>query len=115
MAFSAVMLGKRLREARQKKGYKQSYVAEKVDFSDEHLSRIENGVKPIYVHKLSMICELLDVTMAEVLAAAYEPVGGDDMFAAFCEISDGCSEETKRAMLDVCRAIAQAEKRAKGE
>jgi len=113
MAFSAELLGKRLKEARQRKGLKQSYVAEKVDLSEQHLSRIENGAKPIYVHKLCMICELLDVSVADMLAQAQEPMGDEDARAAFAEIARDCSGETVRAMLETCRAIANVERRAK--
>ena len=113
MALSAATIGKRIQEARQKKGYKQSYVAEKVGFSDPHLSRIENGTKPVYLHKLDMICELLDVSVVEILAGSEEPMSRTAAEVAFAEIIKDCSPETIGDMLNTCKIMAEIEKRSR--
>ena len=48
MAISAAILGKRLQKARLKKGYTQEYIAEKIDLSVPHLSRIERGSSMLF-------------------------------------------------------------------
>ena len=112
MSVSAEILGHRLKQARKKKNYSQDYVAEMIDLSVEHLSRIENGKKNIYLHKLALWCDVLDVPIEEILTGAVTPTNPEHN-RQFGEIAQGCSEDTIRAMLDVCRRIAEVEKRAK--
>ena len=110
MAISAELLGKRLKRARKQKSLTQEHIAEKVDLSIEHLGRIENGKKPVYIHKLGLWCDALDVPIEEILTGAAIPANSS-YNRQFGEIAEGCSEETVAAMLDVCRRIAQVEKR----
>lgn len=112
MAISASILGKRLQKARIAKGITQEYVAEKVDLSVPHVSRIETGKKSIYLHKLALWCDVLDVPMEEILTGALVPANPAHN-RQFGEIAQGCSVETITAMLDVCRRIAEVERRAK--
>lgn len=110
MAVSAQILGQRLQNARQKKGITQEQLAEIIDFSIPHLSRIERGSKPVYVHKLGLWCDALDVPIEEVLTGAAIPANSG-YNRQFGEIAEGCSEETIAAMLDVCRRMAEIERR----
>ena len=112
MAVSAEILGSRLKKARMDKGFTQEYVAEKVDFTPEHVSRIERGLKPIYLHKLSEWCDLLDIPMEDVINSAVIPENAEHN-RQFGEIAKHCSQETVAAMLSACRAIAQVEKSAR--
>ncbi|MBQ2949348.1 MAG: helix-turn-helix transcriptional regulator [Clostridia bacterium] len=112
MAISAVILGKRLQKARLKKGYTQEYVAEKIDLSVPHLSRIERGRKTVYLDKLACWCDILDVPIEEILTGALLPEN-PSYNRQFGEIASGCSEETIASMLDICRQIADIEKKAK--
>lgn len=112
MGVSAEILGKRLKQARSKKNYTQEYVAEKLDLSVEHLSRIENGKKNVYLHKLALWCDVLDVPIEQILTGAVTPANPEHN-RQFGEIAQDCSEETIRAMLDICRQIAEVEKHAR--
>ena len=112
MAISAVILGERLKSARITKNYSQEEVAEKIGMSAFHLGRIENGKKNVYLHKLALWCDVLDVPMEELLTGALMPANPAHN-RQFGEIAHGCSQETVAAMLDVCRRIAEVEKRAK--
>lgn len=114
MAISANILGQRLQKARQKKGYTQEYLAEIIDFSVPHLSRIERGTKPVYVHKLGLWCDALDVPIQEILGGAAIPANSA-YNRQFGEIVEGCSPETVAAMLEVCRRIADVERRTREE
>jgi len=114
MAVSAALLGKRLQKARVAKKITQEYVAEKVGLSVPHVSRIENGSKPVYLHKLAVWCDVLDVPIEEILTGAVMPAN-PAYNRQFGEIAQGCSEETVTAMLDVCRRIAEVERRAKAQ
>ena len=112
MAISAVILGKRLQKARHAKKFTQEYIAEILELTPEHISRIENGRSNIYLHKLALWCDVLDVPMEEILTGALVPANPAHN-RQFGEIAQGCSVETITAMLDVCRRIAEVERRAK--
>lgn len=113
MAISAAILGKRLQRARLKKGYTQEYVAEKVDLSVPHVSRIERGRKTVYLDKLGRWCDVLDTPIEEILTGASLPENSS-YNRQFGEIAKGCSDETIAAMLSVCSQMAEIEKRARG-
>lgn len=110
MAISAAILGKRLQKARLKRGYTQEYVAEKIDLSVPHLSRIERGKKSVYIDKLGIWCDVLDTPIEEILTGAALP-DNPEYNRQFGEIAAGCSEETIASMLDVCRQMAEIERR----
>lgn len=112
MAISAALLGKRLQNARVEKKITQEYLAEKVELSIPHISRIETGKKPVYLHKLAIWCDVLDVPIEEILTGAVMPANPAHN-RQFGEIAQGCSEETIAAMLETCRRIAEVERRAK--
>ena len=112
MAISAIILGERLKSARIKMNYSQEEVAEKIGMSAFHLGRIENGKKNVYLHKLALWCDVLDVPMEEILTGALMPAN-PAYNRQFGEIARDCSQETVAAMLDVCRRMAEVEKRAK--
>ena len=112
MSVSAKILGERLKTAREAKGYPQEKVAELIGMSAFHLGRIENGKKNVYLHKLALWCDALGVPIEEILTGAVMPANPAHN-RQFGEIAQGCSEETVTAMLEICRRIAEVEKRAK--
>ena len=112
MSVSAKILGDRLKYAREAKGYSQEKVAELIGLSSFHLGRIEHGKKNVYLHKLALWCDVLDVPIEEILTGAVMPAN-PAFNRQFGEIAQDCSEETIAAMLDVCRRIADVERRAK--
>jgi len=112
MSVSAKTLGKRLRSVRESKGYSQEKVAELIGMSAFHLGRIENGKKNVYLHKLALWCDVLDVPIEEILTGAVMPANPAHN-RQFGEIAQGCSEETVAAMLETCRQIAEIERRTK--
>lgn len=97
MAVLTVLLGKRLQKARKEKGITQESLAEIVDLTPEHVSRIENGKKDVYLSKLALWCDALDVPIEEMLTGAVMPANPAHN-RQFAEIAQGCSEETVSAM-----------------
>lgn len=61
------IVGKRLKEARIRKGLTQDMLSEDMDVSIAYLSRIERGNSQINLKRLIQICELLDISVSEVL------------------------------------------------
>lgn len=114
MAISTAVVGRKLQEARKKKNYTQAFVAEKIELSITQMSRIENGSRSITLEKLSILCDLLDVSIVEILAAA-ETTEHPAYGPQFVEIAEGCKPETVGCMLEACRIIARVEKQSCGE
>lgn len=61
------MLGKRLREARQKKGYTQQFLAAQADIGEVYLGEIERGLKMPSMNIFIKIIEALDISADYVL------------------------------------------------
>ena len=54
-------LGKRIKEAREKRNMTQEELAAAVDYSVDHMSVIERGIKPPKLDRLIAIANVLDV------------------------------------------------------
>lgn len=61
------LIGRRLREIRQKRGYTQEQVAEYADISPQHCSGIECGSAKVSLPALVRLCNALGATPDEVL------------------------------------------------
>ena len=57
------VIGERIQNARNEKGYTQEYVAEKIDKSVDILRSIENGRSVGSVETLLNICNVLEITL----------------------------------------------------
>ena len=112
MAVSMSILGKRLKAARKACGFTQEYVAEQIDFSVPHFSKIECGRKNITVTKLCELCDLLNVPVEQILGGASTPQNAA-YNRQFGEIAGACSPEAVETMLDVCEKIARLDAAAK--
>lgn len=60
-----------LREARNNKGLKQNYVAEKIGVKGNTLSNYENGVSEPDIDTFCALCEIYDLDPSEILGEAY--------------------------------------------
>lgn len=60
------IIGKPIKQAREKKGYTQEYVSEKIDKSTDTFRGIENGRTVGSLATLINICNLLDITLDEI-------------------------------------------------
>lgn len=58
-------IGARIKFLRNKRGLTAMQLAEIVNISREHLSAVENGIKPISLTTLQKICDALGITLAE--------------------------------------------------
>lgn len=62
-----VALGKRIKTARERAGMTQEDLAAAVDYSVDHVSVVERGVKPPKLEKLVAIANVLNVGTDELL------------------------------------------------
>lgn len=65
-------LGKRVKESREKNGMTQQQLAEKISFSIQHISNIENGATKLSVDCLVEIINALDISADSLLRDNYE-------------------------------------------
>ena len=108
VAVSQAVLGKRLKNARIKRHMTQEQAAEHIEFSVAHLSKIERGIKPISIVKLSELCDVLNIPIEWVIAGAVIPQNGC-YNQQFGDIARRCTPRTVEAMLDLCSKIADLE------
>ena len=62
------ILGSRIREEREKKGFTQRELAMGVGLSDKSISLYEKGVSYPPIRNLLMICKELDIVIGEILS-----------------------------------------------
>ena len=62
-----IALGKRIKAARERVGMTQEELAAAVDYSVDHVSVVERGVKPPKLEKLVVIANVLNVGTDELL------------------------------------------------
>ena len=60
-------MGERIKHFREERGYTQEALAEAVNYSSEHISVIERGVKPPRLERLVDIANALEVGLDELL------------------------------------------------
>ena len=68
LAGELVILGRVLADARERHGYKQAELAEKLGLPASYLSKIENGTRRLDVIELIRIAEAMGADAAELIA-----------------------------------------------
>jgi len=64
LAVDYVLIGKRLKKAREDKGITQEKLAEYLDVSNAYVSKIERGKTSLNLNTFSAICDYLGVSMS---------------------------------------------------
>lgn len=118
MRISYVAIGRNIRAARLHAHLTQEELAEKLQISPMHFSRLERGERPISLEMLqdiatvlnqnpnALLCGCLLCTKRPLQACDNESALGDTVAA----LAAGCSARARHLMLTVCRDIAAAEK-----
>lgn len=60
-------IGQRIKNLRKKNSYTQEVLAERLDMSTEHLSRIENGYDRPSLALIEKMCEVLNIEEVELM------------------------------------------------
>lgn len=106
MELDYVLLGKRLRAIRKKKGLTQEQVAERAEISAQHYSGIETGSAKVSLPALVRLCNALETTPNEILMDSVEksaPMFLNDVAETFGD----CSPEELYLMLSQAKNIKQ--------
>ena len=99
-----VALGKRIKAARERVGMTQEDLAAAVDYSVDHVSVVERGVKPPKLEKLVAIANVLNVGTDELLQ---DSLNAETMLRA-TELSERLktlSPDGQRKVMNVLEAL----------
>lgn len=105
-------IGRNVRHYRNKMGYKQKELAEKVNLTDQHISHIETGSTQLSLPTLIAICNVLNVDCNTILG---KTLSGKAETAALSEELEALlrqlSGDRKRLRLCVsfCKLMLEAE------
>ncbi len=87
------MLGEKLKELRESKGFLQRQVAAKLDVDTAYISKMENNDKPVSKSNLSKLAKLYDVDEQELLTLwladkVYDVVKDQDVALKAMEVAE---------------------------
>lgn len=106
MAVDFSIIGKRLKEARKKKGLTQEQLVEQIGVSIAYLSKIETGKIHINLERLSEICSILDVTEGEILNGVSSK-SNKYLTSEFSEILSKCSPKQQKLAYKIILSISE--------
>lgn len=96
-------LGKKIREARLKKGYTQQVLAEKADVAEMYISQIERGLKMPSMNLFIKIITALDISSDYILRDEI-PSGKDYVYNEFTQKLDTLTLKQRRAAMEILDA-----------
>lgn len=100
------VVGKRIKEARLKKGYTQNTLAEELDLSVAYLSRLEKGRSKVNLKRLNQICTILDISLGEVLTGTSvksEQYLNKELY----EVLVTCTPEKQKLIYEIARLVSE--------
>ena len=96
-------LGKKIREARIKKGYTQQTLSEKADIGEMYLSEIELGVKMPSMNLFIKLITALDISADYVLRDEI-PTGKEFVYDEITQKLEGLTPKQRKAAADILDA-----------
>ena len=96
-------LGKKIREARIKKGYTQQTLSEKADIGEMYLSEIERGVKMPSMNLFIKLITALDISADYVLRDEI-PTGKEFVYDEITQKLEGLTPKQRKAAADILDA-----------
>lgn len=101
-----ISMGKRIREARIRKGYTQLTLAEKAGIGEMYISEIERGKKMPSMNLFVKIISALDISADYVLRDEI-PTGKDFIYEEVAELLDGLTPKQRRGAVDILDAYVR--------
>lgn len=99
-----VSIGKRIKKNRRNRGITQEVLAERVNISIPHISRIENGSSFPSLQTLVDICNTLDITIDDLMQDSL-PAARKSLEGRLGEIVAGCSAEELNLVAEVAETV----------
>lgn len=122
MCIEYTVIGRNIRSKRDVKKLTQENVAEAIGMTPGSYGNLERGQRKVNLKRLAQLSILFEVPIESLVAGAVkmpdgsyleldQTIGGmPEFLAAMAEIAMGCSEESLRLMLQLCRDVAQVDK-----
>ena len=104
MKVNYELIGKRIKENRQRRNLTQEMLAELVEMSHGYMSLIETGRKKARLETLLSISKALNVTLDELLTGN-QIVLDTDYNREISELMSGCNEYERRMMFEIMRTV----------
>ncbi|MBQ6945127.1 MAG: helix-turn-helix transcriptional regulator [Ruminococcus sp.] len=86
--FNPAEMGLRIQNQRKKLGYTQQYVYDKMNISQNHYSRIENGHSGLSFENLLKISEILNISTDYILTGNVNNTSCPDFVMEYSELTD---------------------------
>lgn len=104
MAVDFSIIGKRIKDARKKKGLTQEQLVEKMGVSIAYLSKVETGKIHINLERLSQICGILDITEGEILNGVSNH-SEKYLHSEFYELLHKCSSRKQKLAYEILQVL----------
>lgn len=88
MEFDRRKIGERISDQRRKLGLTQQNIYDKLDISQNHYSRIENGHVGISIDKLIQLSDILNISIDYILTGKTQGNKKSDFEKKYNELSD---------------------------
>lgn len=102
-----VSIGKRIKGIRLMRGITQEKLAETVNISVPHVSRIENGWASPSLQTLVDICNALDITIDSLMQDSL-PAARKDLTGALGEVVADCTAEELNMLAEIAQSILRS-------
>lgn len=106
LVMNLKLMGRKIKEAREKKGYTQEQLAERLNLSVQHVSVIERGVKAPRLETFVHIANELDVNadyLLEDLLSVSVQLFSNELYC----MMEGISEKEKKRILEVVNVLVK--------
>lgn len=102
-SMDRISMGRKIREARLKKGYTQQTLSEKADIGEMYLSEIERGIKMPSMNLFIKLITALDVSADYVLRDEV-PTGKEFVYDEITQKLEGLTPKQRKAAADILDA-----------
>lgn len=102
-----VSIGKRIKGIRLMRGITQEKLAETVNISVPHVSRIENGWASPSLQTLVDICNALDITIDSLMQDSL-PAARKNLMGALGEVVADCTAEELNMLAEIAQSILRS-------
>ena len=98
------LIGKRIKEQRQRRNLTQEMLAELIEVSPGYISLVETGRKQASLDTLLSISEMLNITLNELLVGNQIPLD-TDYNSEIADLMSGCDQYERRMMFEIMRTV----------
>ena len=98
------LIGKRIKEHRQRRNLTQEMLAELIEKSSGYISLVETGRKKASLDTLLSISKVLNITLNELLTGNQIPLD-TDYNSEIGELMSGCNHYERRLMFEIMRTV----------